>query len=307
MSRNPRGRPPGWRVGECLWSPQLKDDNSRWGFWETMLAVKRGDVVFHLCGDSGASFTGFSVADEDGQPIDQGPLGPRKLYRVALRDYTEFEEPMLWDTIRISKHNELLEYFTANRNRKGKSKERLFYVLQGGRLQCLNGAYLSFLSDALIETLFEFQVKTTPSEVVVESSAAVGTKLRTAAARVGQQKFSQNVKSNFSDQCCFPSCPVSDPKFLVGAHIARWADESELRGRTENGLCFCVFHDRAFEIGTFTFDRRLRVKLHKCDLKLEWVQRWLSAGVGELIKPSKIAPTEAVLRHHWKRHGIGLT
>lgn len=304
MSRKPEGRPPRWQVGDCLWSPQLKDDGSRWGFWETMLAVKRGDVVFHLCGESGASFTGFSVADEDGQSIDQGPYGSQELYRVSLRDYTQFETPLLWDEIRLAKHDELLSYFSENRSRKSKLKERLFYVLQSGRLQCLNGAYLSFLSDTLIEILFEFQLKSTESEVVVEGSAAVGTKLRTAAARVGQQRFSENVKANFGNQCCYPGCPISDPKFLIGAHIARWADASELRGLTENGLCFCVFHDRAFEIGSFTFDQLLRVKLHKCDPNLEWVQLWLNAGAGRAIKPSKILPTQTVLRHHWKRHGL---
>lgn len=304
MSRTPETRPSGWGVGECLWSPRKKEDGSRWGFWETMLAVKRGDVVFHLCGESGATFTGFSTADEDGQPVDQGPSGAEELYRVALRDYTLFDSPFSWDSIRIAQHNTLLTYFNDNRGRKKTTKERLFYVLQAGRLQCLNGAYLSYLSDRLIEILFGFQTNNTESEVLVQSSAPVGTTLRSAAVRVGQQKFSENVKANFAGHCCFPGCSISDPRFLIGAHIARWTDVSELRGRTENGLCLCVFHDRAFEIGAFTFDGDLRVRLHKCDPSAEWVQRLLSGGMGKLIKASKISPTLEILAHHWKRHGL---
>ena len=135
MSRTPNNRPVGWRVGECLWSPRLKDDGTRWGFWETMLAVKRGDVVFHLCGESGeASFTGSSIADDDGQPVSQGPTGQQELYRVVLRDYTPFEKPLVWNAIRKSNQEELLAYFSENKSKYPKAKERLFYVFQAGRL-----------------------------------------------------------------------------------------------------------------------------------------------------------------------------
>ena len=185
MSRTPDSRPVGWRVGECLWSPQLKEDGSRWGFWETMLAVKRGDVVFHLCGESGeASFTGYSIADDDGQPVGQGPTGPEELYRVVLRDHTPFENPIIWESIRQSQKEALLAYFKENKSKKPIAKERLFYVLQSDRLQCLNGAYLSFLSDRLVEILFGFHTNTTTAEVVVQTSAPVGTALRSAAVRV---------------------------------------------------------------------------------------------------------------------------
>jgi hypothetical protein len=100
-----------------------------------MLAVKRGDVVFHLCGESGeASFTGSSIADDDGQPVSQGPTGQQELYRVVLRDYTPFEKPLVWNAIRKSNQEELLAYFSENKSKYPKAKERLFYVFQAGRL-----------------------------------------------------------------------------------------------------------------------------------------------------------------------------
>jgi hypothetical protein len=206
--------------------------------------------------------------------------------------------------VRQSQQAALLVYFSENKSKKPKAKERLFYVLQAGRLQCLNGAYLSFLSDRLVEILFGFHADTTAAEVVIQTSAPVGTALRSAAVRVGQQKFSENVKANFSGRCCFPDCPVSDSRFLIGAHIARWTDVAELRGKTENGLCLCVFHDRAFEIGAFVFDQDLKVELHKCDNNAEWVQKLISYGVGKPIKTSTIVPTTEILSHHWKRHGF---
>jgi putative restriction endonuclease len=304
MSRRPDERPPGWRVGERLWSPQRKEDGNTWGFWETMLEVNRGDIVFHLCGGTGdADFTGFSIAAEDGQAINEGPEGSDQLYCVRLRDYSKFEDPISWETIRLAKRDALLQYFERNRSRT-LSKERLFYVLQRGRLQCLNGAYLSFLSDDLIEILFGFRTNVTESNVAVASTAPVGSTLRTAAFRVGQQKFSDNVKANFHNCCCFPGCPVADRRFLIGSHIARWRDASRLRGETKNGLCLCVFHDRAFEIGAFTFDADLKVQLHNCDYSADWVKILLAKGAGKKIKDCEILPTKEMLAHHWRRHGI---
>ena len=160
MSRRPQRRPIGWRVGECLWSPRRKDNGTKWGFWETMLGVRRGDVVFHLCGGSRkAEFTGFSVADEDGQAIDQGPLGPEGgSPGSSLKCYTPFEKAIVWDTVRVADMGSL-RVFSENKSARGSIKERLFYVQQGGKLQCLDGTYLSFLSDELIEILFGFRTE----------------------------------------------------------------------------------------------------------------------------------------------------
>ena len=56
MTRTPELRPKGWGLGDCLTSPQRKGNGSRWGFWETMLDIKKGDVIFHLKGKSPNSF-----------------------------------------------------------------------------------------------------------------------------------------------------------------------------------------------------------------------------------------------------------
>lgn len=60
-------------------------------------------------------------------------------------------------------------------------------------------------------------------------------------------------------QARFPDCDVSDPRFLIGSHIARWADNEKLRGNLGNGLCLCLIHDKAFEVGLYTRDEPLAV------------------------------------------------
>lgn len=306
MSRTPDSRPEGWRAGECLWSPRRKEDGTRWGFWETMMQVQRGDVVFHLCGDShDARFTGFSIAAEDCRLLEWAPSGPQQIYHVTLQNFCAFETPLLWSSIKVTMEAKLLEYFAQNRALTSDRKERLFYVLQAGRIQCLNGAYLSYLSDSLVEILFGLSSHRDHATTwVVAEAASASAAYKTAAIRVGQSAFSHNVRSNFGWECCFPGCPVSDRAMLVGSHIARWADAKESRGLTENGLCLCVLHDRAFEIGAFTIDDSLRVCVDAARAHLPWVNAFLASGNGREIKPSVIRPSSRALHAHRERTRI---
>lgn len=72
-----------------------------------------------------------------------------------------------------------------------------------------------------------------------------GERIRELRVREGQQRFSDNVRGNYSGRCCFPHCPIVEQHFLIGAHIARWSDVPHLRGKVSNGLCFCLMHDKA--------------------------------------------------------------
>lgn len=158
MSRHPNSRPAGWRVGECLWSPRQNDLGRTWGFWETMKQVLPDDVVFHLCGDSSnAAFVGYSVATSGCAPIEFGPAGKAELYRVELKDYTQLMPTLSLKRVFTEKNQELRTYFEDNQGRK-KDKERLFYVIQSNRLQCLNSACLSYVSDQLLAILFGLRV-----------------------------------------------------------------------------------------------------------------------------------------------------
>jgi putative restriction endonuclease len=304
MSRDPEGRPAGWDVGECLWSPRRKDGGQRWGFWETMRSVLPGDVVFHLCGDSSsAAFGGHSVAKTGCIPIEEGPDGPAQLYRVELEGFTKFSPTVPLRPV-FAKHNQQLrEYFTRNRSRQT-DKERLFYVVQSKRLQCLNGAYLSYLGDELLELLFGIHVTHAPAGVsAVAATANTRSQMGPAAERVGQEEFSDNVRTNWNKRCCFPGCDISDSRFLVGSHIARWADAPELRGNTSNGLCLCLVHDKAFELGAFTFDSQLRVVLGVKEPAEAWVRTILSAAAGQQLPTSQHPPSREALSKHWSRHG----
>jgi len=125
-----------------------------------------------------------------------------------------------------------------------------------------------------------------------------------ALRRVGQREFSERVRAAYQSRCCFPDCKIVDYAFLVGAHIARWADAPDLRGNIANGLCFCLFHDRAFEIGLFTLDEEQRIWVNKVQAEeTEW-GKTLLRHYGALIRPGDVQPSVEALRWHWHRIGV---
>jgi hypothetical protein len=126
-----------------------------------------------------------------------------------------------------------------------------------------------------------------------------------STARLGQDAFSDEVRDNFGHQCCFPGCEVSDDRYLIGAHIARWADEPDMRGEVTNGLCLCLPHDKAFEIGHYTLDSDYRI--WTTDSKIEnsqWAQEHIAPHIGEQIKAADQPPHPKALEKHWERHGF---
>ena len=112
-------------------------------------------------------------------------------------------------------------------NKAASRKERLFYVIQGGRLQCLNGAYLSEVSRDLARLLLDRTEDRPQHSLSVVREVSTGKRLRELLTRVGQRPFSDIVRENYGTKCCFPDCDVAERTFLRGSHIARWADEPE--------------------------------------------------------------------------------
>jgi putative restriction endonuclease len=136
------------------------------------------------------------------------------------------------------------------------------------------------------------------------SAIDVGTRFSIAMMRIRQNEFSKAVRQNYEHRCCFPGCSVSDDRFLVGAHIARWSDVPELRGEISNGLCFCLMHDRAFEQGLFTIDDYQRVRVLSRSYGSDWAKTEIMLFDSEPIRIGRVEPSEEALLHHWMRVGF---
>lgn len=122
--------------------------------------------------------------------------------------------------------------------------------------------------------------------------------LRQVKQRIGQAQFAKAVKENYQYKCCFPGCGISDHRFLIGSHIARWVDNPDKRGNTSNGSC--PIHDKAFENGCFSLDDEFYVVLTPAleIRKSEVFQRYIQPYEHQKINTAKIPPDRDSLKEH---------
>jgi hypothetical protein len=315
MSRDEAHGGGDWGFTKSLWAPTQKRRGGTWPYWTNVGQVRKDDFVLHLRGKGKkAAFVGYSVAALDGYETHQRPDIPgqwassEKFYLVHLENFQEFEQRIVLDDVFRECNHKMRTYFERNKSYKGKHKKRLFYVIQSGRLQCLNGAYLSEVDTELGEILLGQNFAPRDSghhKLVTNVNTAV--KLNLVRSRIGQADFSHEVKLNYSSQCCFPQCDVADSNFLVGAHIDRWADNANSRGDISNGLCFCLMHDRAFESGLFTIDSDFRICFHEgmaVKRQSTWSRTHLAPFNGQQIRLGNIRPALNALESHWMRIGF---
>jgi hypothetical protein len=305
MSRDKDHGGGAWGFTNCLWAPIKKKGGIEWPFWNKVLQVCEGDLVLHLRGITpNAYFVGYSLAASDGFQTSRRPPSPGEwnfaeaFYRADLTGFVPLHQPFnLTDVFRL-RNTELNSYFDGNKERESK-KANVFFVRQAGRLQCLNGAYLSDVDENLLTALFGEGALVEPTMKQTIVSVETGSQLATVRSRIGQARFSSEIKKLYGNRCCFPGCTVSDTRFLVGAHIARWSDNAHLRGHMGNGICLCLIHDRAFETGLFTLDERYKVFVNPRERHSgSSIFKELLLHHGEHILLSDVKPLDDALLEH---------
>jgi hypothetical protein len=219
-----------------------------------------------------------------------------------LTEFIYFHQPVQLDQIFTKRRKELEEYFEANKV-KGAARASLFFVKQAGKLQCLNGAYLSDVDEELLTMLFgdSTGLNTTESKEAIVS-VETGTQIALIRSRLGHSRFAREIKKLYGSQCCFPGCDISDSRFLVASHIARWSDNETLRGHLGNGLCLCLMHDKAFELGLYTLDENYNVFVNPkaVNSDSEIVKKLLTMQ-GNKIRTARVEPMTDALLEHWIR------
>jgi hypothetical protein len=300
-----------WGFANCVWAPTQKQNNANWIFWSKVSEVREGDLILHLRGKTPeAYFVGYSTASGNGFETTQRPPNPgewnfaKAFYRADLTQFTPFHQPIKLTDLFASRDAELNAYFDWNKQRPDKTN--IFFVRQSKRLQCLNGAYFSDIDDELLVALFgepkEFIDSSAGSSIV---SVETSTQISTVRSRLGQAKFSSLIRRLYGNHCCFPGCSVSDDRFLVGSHIARWSDNEKLRGHAGNGLCLCLIHDRAFEIGLYTLDESHNIFINpKHRTSSSEIVQGLLPQHGKAIREVDVKPLADALLEHWIRVDI---
>ncbi len=304
-----------WGFGLSLFFPTQKRKGGRSPYWELVPRVRAGDSVLHLRGvKPHARLVGFSTAETAGFETSERPPDPGKwgyadrFYRVLLGDFVALPGPVQPENIFRQQERALREYLDGNSKRSQAARRRIFFVVQGGRLQCQNGAYLSEVDDGLAGILLGSDYsRGTDVDRPPMIDAPTGEAIRLVRAREGQRSFSDRVRANYGRRCSFPGCDVVEDRFLAGVHIARWSDEPELRGKLWKGLCLCLMHDWAFERGFFTIAEDLSVAVIRQSAQVagsRWCQQHLFPYGGQSILSGQVPPDRRALRHHWSRIGF---
>ena len=98
---------------------------------------------------------------------------------------------------------------------------------------------------------------------------------------------------------------MNEKTFLIAGHIAKWANNKELRGDLTNGICFCLMHDKVFERGLFTLTLDFKIWVYKplAESSL-WARKNLLPFDGIPIKPAHIFLSSKANQEHWMRNNI---
>ena len=308
ISRNPEHGGPGWELGTCLWSPTRKQPSpmqsvgSKWAYWELLHRLNVGDQIIHLVGKgSNANFIGSSTVSQKCIVTDRRPPVPgewnfaEQFYRVELSDYSPFTDPTPLHEFFQTHNTTLHEYYEDRHSVHISHRLLLFFVVQSGRLQCQNGAYLSEADTELCELLIQ-STENEPPQGNIETSGIASQKYR-----IGQGLFRKLVIQRYGMRCVVPDCNITDPAYLICAHIARWADAPDVRLDPANGLCLCLNHDKAFENGAITLDEKGRFWVNNNRVGSDWLANYLR-DLNEKCNPelaNKILLNS--LEQHWER------
>jgi predicted restriction endonuclease len=128
-----------------------------------------------------------------------------------------------------------------------------------------------------------------------------GTPTVLARRRRGQDRLRKLSLEQYSTICAV--CDITDDSLLVASHILPWADAPDHRGRLDNVICLCRFHDVLFERGHWSLAdnlsivKRARTGGRPIHLLLDNMDVFRS--------PAAFRPALEFIREHRRRFGFG--
>ncbi|AWL07583.1 HNH endonuclease [Massilia oculi] len=254
--------------GGFLWSPKTRADGVRNQFYDNMMDVNIGDVVFSFC-DTRIKAIGVAIgkAETSTKPDfgDAGASWAKDGWLVPV----EFKE--LHSQIRPKDHIEAIrahlpaKYSPLQESGDGLQSVYLAAVpaSMADVLATLIGKEFTLTLKALQGELDESEIAADQQEEAIRGRTDIGatTKTQLVNARRGQGVFKANVRLN-EKGCRITG--VTDPLHLRASHIKPWKDSSDdekLNGC--NGLLLAPHIDHLFDRGLISFSSDGRLLISK--------------------------------------------
>ncbi|MDD3305833.1 MAG: HNH endonuclease [Acetobacterium sp.] len=120
--------------------------------------------------------------------------------------------------------------------------------------------------------------------------------------RIGQNFFRSAVLNAYESRCCITG--ISMETLLIASHIKPWkhSDVKTERTNPTNGLCLNALHDKAFDQGLITINKKFEIMVShvlKNDYIDEQTKNWIVNFEGKHIEtPHKFLPDGRFIEYH---------
>jgi hypothetical protein len=121
-----------------------------------------------------------------------------------------------------------------------------------------------------------------------------------ARRRRGQDRLRKLSLEQYSKTCAV--CDVTELSLLIASHIVPWAEAPDHRGRLDNVICLCRFHDVLFESGYWSLADDFSVI--KRPRPVGRPIRLLLDNMDAFRAPTSFVPSLEFIREHRQRFGF---
>ena len=263
--------------GGFLWSPKTKKNRHRNQFYEYMLEVKQGDIVFSFC-DTRIKAIGIAKGPAQSSPKPDFGTSGSYWENEGWLVPVEFQE--LPTLIRPKDHIDLLrphlpkKYSPLQPNGNGLQSVYLTAIPEtlAEELKALIGdSYTMVLDKLIVEEFDNSDASKLEEEIHGRTDIGETTKKQLVNSRRGQGIFKANVRLNET------KCRVTGTSELIhlrASHIKPWKtsnDEEKLNGC--NGLLLAPHVDHLFDKGYISFADNGDLLISN-ELELETLIQW---------------------------------
>lgn len=118
--------------------------------------------------------------------------------------------------------------------------------------------------------------------------------------RMGQQRIRELTLELYNGKCAL--CEINEPSLLGASHIVPWALDECARGRLDNVICLCCFHDALFERGWWSLSDKLEIIRASRNMPSTIVAVMSTATT--FHEPHAWSPAPEYIRRHRELHGL---
>lgn len=119
-----------------------------------------------------------------------------------------------------------------------------------------------------------------------------GTRAAIVKVRTNQEIFRRMILTSYNHTCCITG--IDHAELLVAGHIVPWSCDEKNRLNPMNGLCLNALHDRAFDMGLISIDRKYRVMVSR-RVKHHLIRQYRGEPI---MLPRRFLPDQRFLEYH---------